>query len=179
MTERPYGPSPGLQCGSFRFGHFGVEVMTTTIAFTGGWQKSRPGRLPASTWLFLDSEQEMSQCREANEMLAFCPFVSLVSYWTNSQLQTNEASGERLVESAKCHTLSPHVWRLETHGWKRFQGSYLCVLYRLWRVVTESLHKLSELPSSFSLCGTELFLALFVFSRKPNSSVPSVEIMIM
>lgn len=36
-------------------------------------------------------------------------------------------------------------------------------------MVTESLYKVSKLPNGFSLCGTELFLALFVFSPKPKT----------
>lgn len=94
-----------------------------------------------------------------------------MSYWTNSQLQTNEApvSFTSLVQSARCHTfvtLRAVLWK---HSWKRFEGSYLCVLYKIWQVVTESLYKVSKLPNGFSLCGTELFLALFVFSPKPKT----------
>ena len=54
-------------------------------------------------------------------MLAFCPLVSLVSYWTNSQLQTNAASVSIHfpVESARCHTfvtLRPVLWKLTAGG---------------------------------------------------------------
>lgn len=101
-------------------------------------------------------------------MLAFCPLDSLVSYWTNSQLQTNAACvillpyGQRAV-SHFCDLTSSVGWKY-TAG-RDFKAHYLCVLYRIWRVVTESLYKVSKLPNSFSLCRTELFLALFVFSK--------------